>query len=130
VALFDKDYDDLGIEVLRKSNYPELKEGETISRNLVLYNDCFSERNIQVEIRLESNGKLLANDIRNFEVPLGEHRDFKCEITVPSSENGILNLVLITRKTGKLTFIETRKFKVVNNTINSKPGIPSLKIII
>ena len=130
VALFDKDYDDLGIEVLRKGNYPELKGGETIFRNLVLYNDCFSEKNIQVEIRLETNGKLLANDIMNIEVPLGEHRDFKCEIKVPSSENSILNLVLITRKAGKLTFHEIRKFKVVPNSVNPAPEVPGLKIVI
>ncbi|MBI5008698.1 MAG: hypothetical protein HZB98_03410, partial [Bacteroidia bacterium] len=35
VALFDKNYDDLGIDVLRKKQYPELKSGTIETRSLV-----------------------------------------------------------------------------------------------
>jgi len=113
VALFDKDYDDLGIDVLRKKQYPVLKAGGTEIRNLILYNDCFSDETVQVEVRLESQGKLLANDIRNIKLPLGEHLEFKCEFSVPASDNGLIDLVLIARKNGKLTFREIRSFKII-----------------
>jgi hypothetical protein len=112
VALFDKHYDDLGIEVLRKKQYPELKEGETEIRELILYNDCFSEETVQAEVRLEMQGILLANDFRNLELALGEHLDFKCEFMVPSADNGTVDLVLITRKKGKLTFRESKRFRI------------------
>jgi hypothetical protein len=129
VALFDKHYDDLGIDVLRKKQYPELKEGGTEVRDLILYNDDYSQENVQVEVRLESKGTLLANDIKIFKLPLGEHLDFKCEFTVPSSENQLLELVLITRKNGKLTFRETKKFKVAPAKENKIPEKISLKFL-
>ena len=130
VALFDKSYDDLGIEVLRKKQYPELKEGTIETRTLVLYNDCHTDENVQVEVRLENKGSLLVNDIMNMTVPLGEHMEFKCEFTVPSSENGSLELVLITRKKGKITFSESRKFKVVPAKEKKIPERTSLKIML
>jgi beta-galactosidase/beta-glucuronidase len=129
VALFDNDYDDLGIDVLRKKQYPELKEKETVTRNLVLYNDCFSDENVQVEVRLESKGKLITNDFHNFAVPLGEHRDFKIEFTVPENIDNKLDLVLITRKNGKLTFREKRSFFSVPGSAGRPAIKPHIKII-
>jgi hypothetical protein len=129
VALFDKEYDDLGIDVLRKKEYPSLKEGATETRTLVLYNDCFSNENVQVEVRLESKGTLLVNDIRNFKVPLGEHIEFKCKFSVPATDNGLVDLILITRKNGKLTFRENKKFVVIPGAENNEPVKTYLKII-
>ncbi len=129
VALFDKEYDDLGIDVLRKKQYPGLKSGETVTRQLILYNDCFSDDNVQVEVRIESQGNLLANDIRNFKVPLGEHLEFKCEFSVPLTDNGLVDLILITRKNGKLTFRENRKFIVIKGAEKKEPLITHLRII-
>ena len=129
VALFDKNYDDLGIDVLRNEKYPELKAGTTELRDLILYNDASSEETIQVEIRLESMGKLLTNDFRNVELPLGEHLELQCEFYVPYTDSGLLDLVLITRKNGKLTFQEHRKFKIIPATEISLPGKMYLKII-
>jgi len=129
VALFDKDYDDLGIDALRMKQYPGLTEGAIDTRNLVLYNDCFSGETVQVEVRIESKGTLLSNDIRNFEVPLGEHLDFKCRFTVPYSDNGIFDLILITRKNGVLTFREAKRFKINSEPENKPPEKLYLKII-
>ncbi|MBI5011015.1 MAG: hypothetical protein HZB98_15480, partial [Bacteroidia bacterium] len=81
-------------------------------------------------VRLENKGSLLVNDIRNIIVPLGEHIEFKCEFTVPSSEKGLLELVLITRKNGKLTFSESKKFKGVPAKENKIPEKISLKILL
>ena len=129
VALFDKDYDDLGIDVLRKKQYPELKSGETVTRQLILYNDCFSDENVQVEVRIESQGKLIANDIRNLKVPLGDHLDFKCEFSVPATDNGLLDLILITRKNGKVTFSENKKFRIIQEAEKKEPSKTYLRII-
>ncbi|HAM10561.1 MAG: hypothetical protein A2X04_06440 [Bacteroidetes bacterium GWF2_41_9] len=129
VALFDKDYDDLGIDVIRKKLYPDLKAGTTETRNLILYNDCFTDESVQVEVRLESQGKLLANDIRNIELTLGEHLDIRCEFSVPDTENEMLDLVLITRKKGKLTFQEYKKFRIIPDSEKSEPGKIYLRII-
>jgi hypothetical protein len=130
VALFDKYYDDLGIDVLRKKIYPELKAGAVEVRNLILYNDCFSGERVQIEVRLESQGKLLANDIRNIELPLGEHLDIRCELSVPATENSMIDLVLITRKNGKLTFQECKKFKVITGSEKSVTEKNYLRIIL
>jgi hypothetical protein len=113
VALFDKDYDDFGIDVLRKKDFPELKAGTQETRNLILYNDCYSDESVQVELRLESQGKVLNSEITNLRVPLGEHLEIQYNFKVPSVEKGSLNLVLITRKGGKLTFQESRPFRIV-----------------
>lgn len=113
VALFDKDYDDLGIDVLRKKLYPDLKAGAVEVRNLILYNDCFSQERVQIEVRLESKGMLLANDIRNIDLPPGEHLDIRCEFSVQASEHNLIDLVLITRKNGKLTFQESKRFRLI-----------------
>lgn len=114
IALFDKDYDDLGIEVIRKEQYPSLKTGINTTRNLVLYNDDFSEESVQVEVRLESMGKVLAQDIRNIQIPLGEHRDISCELVVPTFDYNFLDLVLVTRKNGHLTYQETKRFQLAS----------------
>jgi hypothetical protein len=95
----------------------------------VLYNDCFSDENVQVEVRLESKGKLITNDFHNFAVPLGEHRDFKIEFTVPENIDNKLDLVLITRKNGKLTFREKRSFFSVPGSAGRPAIKPHIKII-
>ncbi len=129
VALFDKDYDDMGIDVLRKKQYPELKSGTTETRTLVLYNDCYTDENVQVEVRLESQGKLLANDIRDLKLTLGEHLDFRCEFMVTATGYGKIDLVLITRKNGKLTFREVIAFKVVPGAEKTEQRKTYLKIL-
>jgi hypothetical protein len=112
VALFDREYDDLGIDALRKKEYPTLKGGTVVTRNLVLYNDDFSQDNIQVEVRLEVEGKILARDIQYIQLPLGEHSDITCELRVPFLDKGIMDLVLVTRKNGHLTFEEHKSFRI------------------
>ena len=128
VALFDKDYDDLGIDVPRKKQFPEFKEGDIVTRNLVLYNDCFSDDMIQVEVRLESKGKLIRIDFHNFAVVPGEHLDFKIEFRVPVNNGGKLDMILITRKKGQLTFREVRSFISLPGTSGTPAGNTFLKI--
>jgi len=110
VALFDKEYDDLGIEVLRNGEYPSFKEGEKLTRHLVLYNDDFSGSIIDIEVRLVADGKMIKNDISTINLPLGEHIDIDVDVQVPDVETDILDVVLLARKKGKLRFEETLHF--------------------
>ncbi len=128
IALFDKDYDDLGIDVIRKKQYPSLRTGTKIIRNLVLYNDDFSEETIQVEVRLESDGKILAQDIKYVELPLGEHLDFSCELDIPTIENDFMDLVLVTRKNGHLTFQEAKRFQLISESESSSSVHAQIKL--
>ena len=116
VALFDKDYDDLGIDAVRKNQYPELEAGKEFNRTLILYNDDFADTGIEVEVRLEADHKVLAHDVRHYELPLGEHSDIDCRLRIPALSTDIVDMVLVTRKQGHLTFEEHKKFKVNNNT--------------
>jgi len=129
VALFDKEYDDLGIEALRSNKYPEIKNGELIKRTLILYNDCFSGESVQTEVRLENQGKLLINDIRNIEVPPGQRREIQCEFKAPFTGDGFVELVLITRKNGKQTFAESRKFKVAGIKGGGSSEKPFIRLV-
>ncbi|NMC39107.1 MAG: hypothetical protein GYA41_12360 [Bacteroidales bacterium] len=128
VALFDKDYDDLGIEALRNNKYPEIKTGEIVKRTLVLYNDCFSGNSIQIEVRLEDQGKLLINKIMDTDLQLGQHREVQCEFNVPFTESGLVELVLITRKNGIRTFYESKKFRIYGDKNNRKEENPFLNL--
>jgi hypothetical protein len=118
VAFFDKDYDDLGIDAIRKEQFPSLVAGIRTHRNLVLYNDDFSDENIQVEVRLESLGKVLAYDIKNLNLPLGEHLDIHC----------LVDVVLLTRKKGHLIFQEFKRFKLIPAKETDKAVIAQIKL--
>ncbi len=127
LALFDKDYDDLGIDVIRKKNFPVLMAGEKVKRTLVLYNDDFSGRFIEVEVRLEQDGKILAQNMHTFELDLGEHRDIECQIIIPQT-TGLLDIVLVTRKNGHLTFEEHKKFRIDKKEDTDGKPEPYVKI--
>lgn len=133
VALFDKSYDDLGIEPLRNKNYPPLNSGDTVNRTLVLYNDEFEDTVISIEVLIKSseiyqalynyNGdrapkqKIIAEGSRTYIVPLGEHVDIPCSFVVPEIHEGFIDyfdVELITRKKGIVKFRETIRFVLMN----------------
>ena len=126
VALFDKAYDDLGIDPLLYKNYPILNISDTINGELILYNDEFSDIEITVEVLVKStdtymaiynyNGdqtpvqRIVAEDIRTYIVPLGEHVDIPYTFIVPSFDHGLIDRIdveLIARKKGEVKFRET-----------------------
>lgn len=129
VALFDKEYDDLGLLPLLYKNYPIMMEGDTLQRELVLYNDEFADTVISIEILVRStdthqalydyNGnqtpisRVVAQASQTYFVPLGEHVDIPYSLIVPSIHEGFLGRIeidLIARKKGEIKFKETLKF--------------------
>jgi len=131
VALFDKGYDDLGIDPLVNYNYPIINPGDTVKRTLVLYNNEFAETTINIEVLIKSsetypslyhyNGdrapiqRILASGQGTYEVALGEHIDIPYSFIIPSLHEGFadrLDIELIARKNGQVKFRETIKFSL------------------
>lgn len=129
VALFDKEYDDLGIRpfvwnLTPGGTFPGLQAGETAHRTLVIYNDEFSNREVTVELRLQADGNVLASATKTYKIELGEHFDIPYSFTVPETKGKLLELVLLTRKGNVKKFEETKNFTVTTGQTNS----PDIKI--
>ena len=123
VALFDKDYDDLGITPLITTNWPCLQAGTRAVRTLILYNDDFRDIQLNVEVQLASDGQDLALTRKSYELTMGNHRDIPLSFTVPNSK-GPLDLRVSVRKDGKLRFTESKRFTV----LPAEAKIPTWKI--
>lgn len=133
VALFDKEYDDLGISPLMNKKYPLLNCGDTLNRTLIIYNDEFADTVIEVEVLIKStdvyqalynyNGdragkqKIVAQGRRNYIVPLGRHFDIPYSFQVPALAEGFADMIeveFIARKRGEVKFRETKRFSIRN----------------
>jgi hypothetical protein len=117
VALFDKEYDDLGIApyvtgLTPGGTLPAVNAGATLHRTLVLYNDEFRDTAVQVEVLVTSGGETRARGTKPFDVPLGEHIDVPCSFQVPFVGGEEMELVLRTFKGGVQKFEEARRFAV------------------
>jgi hypothetical protein len=139
VALFDKEYDNLGIDPLKNKNYPQLNSGDTVQRTLILYNDEFDDTIVSVEVIIKSseiyqalysyNGDrtpiatIVAHGSRTYCLPLGEHMDIPCSFQVPAIAEGFADYVdieYITRKRGEVKFRETKRFSLRNTKFTGK----------
>jgi hypothetical protein len=125
IALFDKDYDDLGISPYLTGTYPILSEGETVDRTLVLYNDEFRDSVIAIEVLLKSGGITHAEGVAQFNVTLGNHIDIPISFQVPNIGGNLLEMVLTSSKNGVNKFEETRMFQVEDAGFNgtSSPAV-------
>jgi hypothetical protein len=112
VALFDKDYDDLGLTVIRDLNYPSVDEGSTVNRTLVLYNDEFRDTNVSVKVLITSGGVTNATGQGVVGLALGYHKELPISFQAPYNGGTNMEMVLQTRKDGVLRFEEARVFKL------------------
>jgi hypothetical protein len=112
VALFDKDYDDLGTAPLMKGELPEVEEGAVLDRTLVLYNDEYRDTAVTVEVEVRSGGAIYASGRKTIELALGEHVDVPCSFQVPFVGAAQMEMVLRTYKGGVRKFEEARPFAV------------------
>jgi len=112
VALFDKDYDDLGIAPLMQGELPTVNEGAVLNRTLVLYNDEYRDTSVAVEVEIRSGSKVYAAGKKTFEMPLGEHVDIPCSFQVPYVGGSQMDMVLMTYKGGVRKFTEAKRFNV------------------
>lgn len=133
VALFDLEYDNLGIDPLINKTHPVLRSGDTATRRLVLYNDAFEDTLISVDVMVKSseffhavinyNGDrtpkqvIVAQGSKVYNVPLGTHLDINCTFVVPKELPGggdYADLELTARKKGVIKFRETYRFQIYN----------------
>lgn len=112
IALFDKNYDRLGIAPYYEGELPEIQMGTEMVRPLILFNDDIEDTNVQIEVCLRDKNKIYSTGTTLFEIELGEHLEFDCEFVVPRTETHKLELVLRTYKSGKLRYEEIKEFIV------------------
>jgi len=135
VALFGKAYDELGIapyvgdSAVLISNWPHLVAGETITRDLILFNQEFSGENITVEIEVRIGNNTFAVGEKNYSVPLGSHQNISCDFQVPYGIDGEeLVVILRTKKGTRETYKETKRF-VLDNPVHQN-SFSSRKVIL
>ncbi len=119
VALFDRDYDALGIDPLFDDTaLPSLAEAVTANRTLILYNDEFRDSSVTVTLQVKSGSTTYATGTKTYTLPLGDHTDIPCSFQVPrvapTGGTGEIQVVLSTYKQSVLKFQETKRFKVTN----------------
>lgn len=106
VAVFDRDYDALG----PFPSPPTLPAGETARRTLIVYNDAFSDEQVEVRWNASQDGGRIAGEIRTLEIPLGGHT--LLEITFTPAQSGPLWLTLESAKAGIPQFKDSREFLI------------------
>lgn len=121
VALFDKRYDELGIEPFISGKYPTVDEGATLNRTLILYNDEYRNTSVTAEVEIRANvtdpatgegWTTFAKGTRTYTVALGSHIDIPVSFQVPKSGT-TMEVVMRTKKDGVKTFQESRKFTIL-----------------
>ncbi|MBC8121537.1 MAG: hypothetical protein H7Y22_06840 [Gemmatimonadaceae bacterium] len=121
VALFDKRYDELGIEPFISGKYPTVEEGATLNRTLILYNDEYRNTSVTAEVEVRANvtdpstgegWTTFAKGTRTYTVGLGSHIDIPTSFQVPKSGT-TLEVIMRTKKGEVKTFQESRKFTIV-----------------
>lgn len=106
IAVFDKDYDQLGIKPFKNKIYPSLAEGATLTRNLVVYNDDFRNTSVKVKVSLYVNNTRFATGEQTYTIPLGEHKEITASFQVPKQAGKNLELRLETSKTPQSSYYE------------------------
>jgi len=129
VALFDKDYDDLGINpIVTNGTPPSVDEGSIRSGTLLLYNDEFKGTNIWVDVTLKVTGTVFATSTMPYSVDPGAHRAIPYSFQVPNQGGQYLDLVLATRKDQVQRFEETKRFAItekgVSGTTSNQVSLP------
>jgi len=112
VALFDKEYDNLGVAPLSEEKFPNLSAGATETRILALYNDEFQGTDITVDVMIKSGNQIYAAGKKIVSVPLGEHVDLPITFQVPGNAGSVMELILQTSKNNQIKFNEIKKFMI------------------
>jgi hypothetical protein len=126
VALFDHDYDGLGIGPIKDNSFPSIAAGSTANRTLVLYNDEFSDDNVTVLVEVKSGNTTYASGTKSYQVGLGGHLSIPCSFQVPYVGGSTMDLVLTTRKGGSIKFTESKQFNVTGSSSGTSAATVTL----
>jgi hypothetical protein len=131
VALFDKDYDDLGLTpfvtgVTPGGALPAVDEGAIVNRTLVLYNDEFRNTSVTISVQIKSGSTVYASGTKTYSLALGEHLDIPYSFQIPFIGGSEMDVILSTKKAGVQKFSESRKYVV---TDKGKSGTSSGSVI-
>jgi hypothetical protein len=133
VALYDKYYDDLGIDpyvtgLEPVGTLPVWIAGSTARRMLVVYNDEFRGTRVKIEVLVRSGSKVYSQGTAVYTVPLGEHLDIPYEFEIPYLQDEAAELVLRTYKSDQCKFEEIRRFSVGYKD-DAKEPVPTSDLI-
>lgn len=126
VALFDKEYDDLGISpfvwnLSLGGTLPILSTGNSVTRTLVLYNDEFQNEKVKIRVSFKAKGQIVLLEEKEITLALGEHKEITLNFALPSISIKEIHMVLETFKNDKNTFHEERLFNLENSNSKIQP---------
>ena len=112
VAVFDKQYDNLGIA---PSPLPTVLGGAAVTRRLIVFNDEYSDTNVTVEWEAKMGTSVVASGSVPRTIALGDHVEFDISFTAPTvSSDQTLELTLRSKKGGMVKFSDTKRFTISN----------------
>ncbi len=132
VALYDHDYDKLGINPFVTQNrntnqavqaggqFPMLNVGQYLTRKLFLFNDEFDTTTVTAEVLIRSAGQTLRSVSKVFSVPLGGKKQLTLSLQLPNLNGQNAEIVYRTYKRGLLTFEETKVFRTVSTATGAQ----------
>ena len=85
-----------------------LKAGASVQRQLIVYNDAFSDEAVELRWQAVLDGSPLAGGTHSLNIPLGGHALVDITFTLPAP--GELRLDLASAKGGKVQFQDSRAF--------------------
>jgi hypothetical protein len=112
VALYDRDYDELGIAPLRPGGkLPVLPAGAKVPRRLVLFNEDWSGDRVEWEIEVRREGQVLSRRGGRLTLAPGYRHEWTEQLEMPGTP-GPVEVVRRVVKEGQQRLKESRRFMV------------------
>ena len=109
VAVFDKEYDRLGIPSQRR--IPAFDEGSTMTRTLIVYNNDYEDEVVELRWQMEYAEKFIDRGSKTLTIPLGEYSEIDLDFQLPrvQFDDGV-TIWLMAYKNDSLHFREKRRY--------------------